>query len=359
MDNHSDAPKVGNGLFGDTSTQAGSIVGRSPVQGREVDRVSIVVPVFNEAEVLPLLFAHLAAILDRMPSQSEVVLVNDGSQDPSLVLLLDQCRRDPRFKVVDLSRNFGHQVAISAGLDHCAGDVAIIMDADLQDPPEVIWEMLARWRDGYDIVYGIRKEREGETRFKVVSARLFYRLLSRVAGIDVPPDAGDFRLVDRKVIEAFRSMPERDRYVRGMFSWLGFRQCGVAFNRRPRAGGRTKYSLAKMLRLASNGVLGFSDAPLRFITGIGLACALFALLGGVAAVVISALGVPVVRGWTSLVLIETFLMGVNFIVLGIIGMYVGRIHEEVKERPLYLVGGLYNFSGDRSAGGISGRAQKN
>lgn len=307
--------------------------------------LSIIIPVFNEADVLPLLFERLIELLKRLSVKSEVILVNDGSRDHSLVLLIEQCRRDPRFRVVDLSRNFGHQVAISAGLDHCVGDVAVIMDSDLQDPPEIVVKMLERWREGYDIVYGVREERKGESPFKAFSASLFYRLLRRMANIDIPPDAGDFRLVDRKVITAFRAMPERDRFVRGMFAWMGFRQCGIPFARMPRAAGATKYPLRKMIRLAASGVYGFSDAPLRAIVQTGFAVSLLSLLSAVATIVMRVLGVPLVPGWASLMLAIAFLMGLNFIVLGIVGLYVGRIYEEVKARPLYLVRAIYRFTG--------------
>lgn len=312
-------------------------------RGREPRLCSVVIPVYDEAEVLPILFDRLAGILGRLGTDVEVVLVNDGSRDRSLQLMIEQIRRDPRYKAIALSRNFGHQVAISAGLDYCRGDVAVIMDADLQDPPDLIFEMLERWRQGFDVVYGVRKRREGEPVYKSLTAHVFYRLLNRLAAVEVPIDVGEFRLIDRRALDAFRSMPERDRFVRGMFAWMGFRQCGVEFARPARAAGMTKYPLWKMLNLALSGIISFSDAPLRLIVKLGFLVSALAIVGGAATLVLWAAGFPVVPGWTSLMLALAFFMGVNFILIGIVGLYVGKIHEEVKGRPLYFVEGLYHF----------------
>ena len=247
-----------------------------------------------------------------------------------------------------LSRNFGHQIAITAGMDVAAGDAVIVMDADLQDPPEVVGQMIERWKEGYEVVYGRRLSREGESRFKRWTASLFYKLLSRLSSIDMPRDTGDFRLVDRKVLNAFRAMPEQDRFVRGMFAWLGFRQTEVAFHRLPRLAGQTKYPLWKMMRLAVNGVIGFSDAPLRLAIWGGFAVSGFAVLYGISVLIRWLAGdASLVVGWASTIIIVSFLSGINMIMIGIMGLYVGRIYAEVKRRPLYIVSEKVGF--DRAA----------
>jgi polyisoprenyl-phosphate glycosyltransferase len=306
-------------------------------------RYSLVLPVFNEEENIPVLAARLASLLDQLDGACEVILVNDGSRDNSLQLLVEAHSRDPRFKVVSLSRNFGHQIAISAGIDMASGDAVIIMDSDLQDPPEVVLAMVDKWRQGYEIVYGVRVAREGESLFKRATAGIFYRLLRLMLPISVPLDAGDFRLVDRQALDAFRSMREHNRFVRGMFSWIGFRQTGVTFVRSPRAAGETKYPLARMLRLALNAVIGFSDLPLRLSIWAGVTTSLLSMLYGFYVIGLWLLGKRLVEGWTSTVVILTFLGGLNLTMTGIVGLYVGRIHEESKNRPLYIVKAAYGF----------------
>jgi dolichol-phosphate mannosyltransferase len=310
-------------------------------------RYSIVVPIYNEEAVLPLLLRRLDLLLDGLDGPAEAILVDDGSSDTSSIVLEAKAKADPRYRYIGLTRNFGHQVAITAGMDAAAGDAIIVMDADLQDPPEVVSAMIARWREGFDIVYGKRLSREGEGAFKRWSAGLFYRLLGRLTAIEIPSDVGDFRLIDRKVLAAFQAMPERDRFVRGMFAWLGFRQTEVEFHRPPRAGGKTKYPFWKMLGLAVNGVLGFSDAPLRLAIWLGLAVSAFAVIYGGYAVGVRLLGGDVVTGWTSIIVVVSLLCGVNMLMTGIVGLYVGRIHAEVKRRPLYVIGKQAGF--DRQA----------
>src|SRR4051812_14247277 len=224
---------------------------------------SIVIPVFNEEAVLPVLLRRLDLLLARIEGPAEAIFVDDGSNDSGPVVLQALAKRDSRFRYIGLSRNFGHQIAITAGMDEAQGQAIVVMDADLQDPPEVVEQMIAKWEEGYDVVYARRLSRVGESRFKRATAHLFYRLLGRMSSVAIPADVGDFRLIDRKVLDALRSMPEQDRFVRGMIAWLGFRQTEVAFHRLPRPAGETKYPLLKMIRLAVNGALGFSDAPLR------------------------------------------------------------------------------------------------
>jgi polyisoprenyl-phosphate glycosyltransferase len=299
---------------------------------------SLVIPVFNEEAVLPLLLRRMDLLLDQLDAPGEVIFVDDGSSDCSGIVLSAKAKDDPRYRYIGLSRNFGHQIALTAGLDAAAGQAVIVMDADLQDPPEVVLEMIARWKDGYEIVYGRRLRREGETKFKRWTASLFYKLLERMSSVDIPRDVGDFRLIDRKALEAFREMPEQDRFVRGMFAWLGFRQSEVTFHRQSRLAGKTKYPFWKMARLAVNGVIGFSDAPLRAAIWLGFAVSAGAALYG--AYIVARWWMhdeSLVAGWSSTILILSFLIGVNMVLNGIIGLYIGRIHTEVKRRPLYVV----------------------
>jgi dolichol-phosphate mannosyltransferase len=304
---------------------------------------SIVIPILNEAETLPELERRLVALFERLDGSSEAILVDDGSTDASFDLLEVMNARDSRFRVIRLSRNFGHQIAITAGLDAAAGDAVVVMDGDLQDPPEVVLEMVERWRQGFDVVYAVRKERHGEPRGRRLRARLFYRLLRRLSDTQIPVDVGDFRLVDRRALEAFRSMRETNRYVRGMFSWVGFRQTSVEFVREERHAGRTKYPLRKLAKLGADGLLSFSNAPLRLALQLGFVISGLSFLIGVLAIAAKAAGLYAVPGMASLVVLVSFLGGIILVVLGIQGQYIARIHEEVKNRPLYLVADLLGF----------------
>lgn len=306
-------------------------------------RYSLILPVFNEEAVLPLLLHRLEKLLATLDAPAEAIFVDDGSRDTSSIILEAKAKDDPRFRFIRLSRNFGHQIAITAGMDAASGDAIVVMDADLQDPPEVIGEMIARWKEGYEIVQARRLSREGESAFKKKTASLFYRLLGRLSSIDIPRDVGDFRLIDRKVLEAFQAMPERDRFVRGMFAWLGFRHCEVAFHRPARAAGETKYPFFKMLRLAVNGLVSFSDAPLKLAIWTGAAVSMLAVLYGLYAIATGLFTDHAVRGWTSTVVVVSFLCGVNMLLTGMIGLYVGRIYSEVKQRPLYVVAKRVGF----------------
>src|ERR1700761_4602847 len=300
-------------------------------------KYSIVIPLYNEESGLPVLVERLQELIAQFDGPAEVVMVDDGSRDGTYELAQAASGRDPRFKLVQFSRNFGHQVAITAGMDAAAGDAVIIMDADLQDPPSVILEMAAKWQEGYEVVYGLRKHREGERLFKTATASMFYGLLHRIADVETPVDVGDFRLVDRKALDAFLQMRENNRYVRGMFSWVGFRQAAVPYTREERAVGTTHYTLGKMVRLASNGIMGFSTAPLRLALGSGVFLAVVALIYGAVAIGLKLAGVSLVPGYTSLLFAITFFSGIQLIVMGMVGLYVGRIYDEVKGRPLYVV----------------------
>lgn len=307
---------------------------------------SIVVPVYNEEAAISHLVAALRELLDRFDGPAEVVFVDDGSRDRSVELLCAACDADPRLKLVELSRNFGHQLAITAGLDLARGEAVIVMDADLQDPPEVALEMAKRWRQGYDVVYAVRERRTGDTRFKAFTATTFYRIFQRLSDIEIPADVGDFRLVSRPALEAFRLMRETNRYVRGMFSWIGFRQTSVAYVRPERVAGSTKYPLRKMIAFAADGIVSFSKVPLRLALQLGFVVSALSFLFGVSAIVAQAAGLYRVPGVASIAVLVSFLGGMQLIVLGVMGEYIARIHEEVKDRPLYIARRLYGFGDD-------------
>ncbi len=298
--------------------------------------LSVVVPVYNEEEALSELYRRLTEVLGGAVGSYEVVLVDDGSQDRTWEIVRDLAAKDRRIKGLSFSRNFGHQMAFTAGLDHADGDAVVIMDADLQDPPELLPELLARWRDGYDVVYAIRARRAGETAFKRFTAAAFYRLLRRITRVEIPIDTGDFRLMSRKAADAFRRMPERHRFTRGMVAWLGFRQVGVAYDRAARHAGETKYPLRKMLRLASDGITSFSYVPLQLATWFGLGVVGVGLLGFLLGVLVRIAwgGVP---AWAIAVAALAVLAGAQLVAVGLLGEYVGRVLDEVKGRPLYLV----------------------
>ena len=307
-------------------------------------RYSIVVPVLNEEAVLPALLERMDWLLAGLDGTAEAIFVDDGSTDATALLLEARAEADPRYRLIKLSRNFGHQAAITAGMDLAAGEAVIVMDADLQDPPEVALQLAAKWREGFQVVYAQRTVREGEGPFKRWTAQAFYALLQRLASVQVTPNVGDFRLVDRRVLNAFKSMPERDRFVRGMFGWLGFRQAVVPFVRPARAAGVTKYPLLKMIRLAVHGLVSFSDAPLRLALWLGLLVSAAALAYGVY-VIGAALGGGhnLAPGWASTIVVVSFLCGLNMMLTGVVGLYVGRIHAEVKGRPLYVVDETVGF----------------
>src|SRR5919107_3591122 len=299
--------------------------------------VSIVIPCYNEEENLREPPRRVSRAMSQGGIEYEILYVDDGSRDATAGMLRDLQAHDPRVRGVYLSRNFGHQFAVTAGLAHARGDAVIIMDADLQDPPEVAVEMIRRWEEGYEVVYGVRTDREGETRFKLLTATLFYRLIRWLSDTEIPLDTGDFRLLDRKVVDAIIAMPERDRFVRGMVSWASFRQVGVPYRRAPRFAGESKYPLSKMVRFAFDGIVSFSVKPLRLSTLMGFVSAGLALLAIFYALAMRLFTQRWVTGWTALIIAILFLGGAQLISLGIIGEYVGRLYGEAKRRPLYLV----------------------
>ena len=304
---------------------------------------SLVIPIWNEQAVIPVLYERVVQVLESTAEQWEVLFVNDGSTDRSLALLVALQANDPRVKVLNFSRNFGHQIAITAGCDYAEGDAVIVMDADLQDPPEVLLRMIDRWREGYDVAYAVRTKRAGETRFKLWSASLFYRLIRSIAEIDIPMDAGDFRLMDRKVVLAMRGLREKNRFMRGLSSWVGFKQVAVEYERAARYAGETKYPLRKMVRLAFNAITSFSHLPLQMATYTGFFFAGFSGLGIVLAVIMRLFGHEQLLGQATTLVSVLFLGGVQLIFLGILGEYLGRIYDEVKNRPLYIVADTYGW----------------
>jgi polyisoprenyl-phosphate glycosyltransferase len=299
---------------------------------------SLIIPIFNEYEILPALISRLSDLIKKLDATVEIICVDDGSSDKSAVFLRHLAQERPEFRLIELSRNFGHQIAITAGMDVANGDAVIVMDADLQDPPEVVLELIAKWKDGFEIVYARRIKREGESAFKRFTAHFYYRLLEKMTSVKIPKDVGDFRLVSRKALDTFKNMPEHDRFVRGMFAWMGLKQTEVEFERPERAGGETKYTFRKMIQLATNGIVSFSQVPLRFALWVGFLISFFALCIGIAAIITKLSGFAQMTGWASTIVIISFLSGINLFMTGIIGLYVGGIYSEVKRRPLYVVG---------------------
>ena len=300
--------------------------------------LSIVVPCYNEDAVLCELHRRVVAVCEQIDNTSfEIIFADDGSDDRTPAILRQLQASDSRVRVVSLARNFGHQIAVTAGLEHAGGDAVVIIDADLQDPPEVVPEMIERWRNGYQVVYGLRARRAGETTFKRWTAKAFYWLINKLSEIEIPLDVGDFRLLDRKVVDVLLAMPERDRFLRGMVSWIGFKQVAVIYDRAPRRAGQSKYPLMKMLRFALDSVISFSFVPLRLAIWVGFGAIAASFAGIVYALVIRLYTTDWVRGWASIFTAVLFLGGVQLITLGIVGEYVGRIYAEVKLRPLYVV----------------------
>jgi dolichol-phosphate mannosyltransferase len=299
--------------------------------------LSVVVPCFNEEEVIIHTHERLNDVLAELTRDFEIIYVDDGSTDRTPELLRTLQERNSRVRVVRLSRNFGHQIAVTAGLEYVTGRAVVLIDADLQDPPEVIREMLAKWQEGYHVVYGQRQSRPGETRFKLWTAHAFYRVINRLSEVPIPHDAGDFRLMDRAVVEALRTMREKHRLLRAMTSWVGFRQIALPYVRAERFAGTSKYPLGKMLTLALDGIVSFSAAPLKIVTLIGLAFSALSVVGMIYAVSMRLLTSNWVPGWTLIFITLLMIGGLQFIFLGVIGEYVGRIYSEAKNRPLFLV----------------------
>lgn len=300
-------------------------------------RYSIVVPVFNEEEVIRFTYERLTQVMRGLEEPYELIFVNDGSRDNTYSILGELAQEDSSVVVLDFARNFGHQLAITAGMDYARGQAIVVIDADLQDPPELIVEMIAKWREGYDVVYAKRVERKGETWFKKVSASLFYRLLQRMSDIEIPLDTGDYRLIDRQVADQLLAIREKSRFVRGLVSWVGFKQTAVEYVRDERLYGETKYPLKKMIKLSLDGMTSFSTKPLKITSYLGVLSSVAGFIYGLYVLYMKLFTSDTITGWASVILIQLFFNGVILLMLGIIGEYVGRIHDESKGRPIYIV----------------------
>jgi polyisoprenyl-phosphate glycosyltransferase len=299
--------------------------------------VSIVVPCYNEEAVIRQTHGRLIGVLEKSGLPFEIIYVNDGSRDRTLAILRDLTESDDRVRIISFSRNFGHQLAVTAGIDSAAGDAVVLIDADLQDPPELVPTMIKLWQEGNQVVYGVRESRSGESRFKLLTAQAFYRLINQISDVPIPLDAGDFRLMDRCVVDVLKKMPERDRFVRGMVSWAGFKQCPLPYARAERAAGHSKYPLRNMLLFAMDGLVSFSIVPLRLSMLVGFLAASLAVVGIIYAVILRLFTDKWEPGWTLLFVSIFFLAGMTLGCLGIIGEYVGRIYRELKRRPLYVI----------------------
>jgi len=303
--------------------------------------LSVVIPAFNEELVIGECVKRVQAVLRKMACDYEIIFVNDASTDATLSLLLEEKAKDPRIKILDFSRNFGHQMAITAGMDHAKGDAVVAMDADLQDPPEFIPELVAKWQEGYDVVHAKRRQREGEPFLRLWAILLHYRLIRKLATIDLPVDVGDFRLLSRRALDALNQNRERHRYIRGLVAWLGYRQISIEYDRDKRFGGTTKYPVSKLIRLSLHGILSFSVLPLRLASFLGFLSAFAAFLYILYALFAKFVLHDVPSGWTSLIIAIFFLGGVQLLCIGILGEYMGMMHEESKQRPLYLISDIY------------------
>lgn len=313
----------------------------------EITLLSIIVPCFNEELVLPETLSRLKSFAMSLSDiLVEVIFVNDGSSDCTLSILKEAAENSSIFKVVSFSRNFGHQVAVTAGVNVSSGDAVVLIDSDMQDPPEIIYQMIVKWREGYDVVYGTRIMRKGETQLKRITAKMFYRVINLLSDIPIPLDTGDFRLMSRRVVNVLNSMPEKDRFIRGMVSWIGFNQTSIEYVREERFAGVSKYPFCKMIGFAFDGILSFSTKPLKIAISLGMACALLALVGIFYALFLKLFtDVWVVRGWTAMMTAILFMGGVQLVCIGILGEYVGRTYGESKNRPLYVVQEKIGFVG--------------
>ncbi len=308
---------------------------------------SIVAPAYNEEETLPEFYRHVREVMDGLGEPWELILVNDGSTDGTGEVMRQLHEQDPRVRIVEFARNFGHQIAITAGMDHASGDAVVTIDCDLQDPPEVIPDLIARWKEGYQVVYGVRAEREGETWFKLFTARLFYRIIAALTDVEIPMEAGDFRLLDQQVVEELRRMRERRRFIRGMTAWVGYRQIGVPYVRHPRFAGETKYPFRKMFRLALDAITGFSDLPLKLAWLCGAAMLGLGVLLGVVLLGLRLAGMSPLAGQGLMLTVALLLTGVQLVFVGILGEYLSRIYDEVRGRPLYTVSRRIGFDDER------------
>lgn len=307
--------------------------------------ISVVIPCYNEAPVISDTVSRLTQVINRLSDYSfELIFIDDGSRDETYEILVRASTLEPRIRVLRFARNFGHQAAVTAGIDNSNGDAVILIDADLQDPPELFERMLSKWGEGYDVVYGVRTARMGESRLKLLTAKYFYRFLNHLSEVEIPLDTGDFRLMSRRVVQSLVSMRENDRFIRGMVSWVGFRQVGIEYQRHERAAGVTKYPLSKMIKLALDGIVSFSNRPLKLASTLGFGAATFAALGIAYAIILRVFTEVWVEGWTALMIAILFLGGVQLICIGILGEYLGRIYQAGKGRPLYILSDTVNLS---------------
>ena len=308
-------------------------------------KISLVIPMYYEEQVAKECYNRVTKVLKALKNyEYEVIFVNDGSKDKTLEILEEIANNDKNIKIISFSRNFGHQAAVTAGLKYVTGDAIVIMDADLQDPPELIPDMLTKWEEGYEVIYGKRKTREGESAFKLFTAKAFYDTLNKLSDVEIPKDTGDFRLVDKKVVDVINSLPEHNKFLRGLFSWVGFKQFAYEYERKERFAGKTKYPLKKMLKLAQDGILSFSTKPLKIVGGLGI----LSVVLSIAILIYSILSFAfswnnLTPGWTSLMCTMTFLGGVILISLWMIGEYIARIYDETKQRPQYIVDKTINI----------------
>lgn len=313
-----------------------------------MSKISVVIPMYYEEQVTEECYKRVKAALQKVKKyEREIVFVNDGSQDKTLEILEKIAKKDKNVKVISFSRNFGHQAAVTAGLKYVTGDAIVIIDADLQDPPELIPDMLKLWEQGYEIIYGKRKRRKGESPFKLLSAKMFYRTLNSLSDVEIPKDTGDFRLVDRKVVDTINSMPEHNKFLRGLFSWVGYKQTPFEYEREKRFAGKTKYPLKKMLKLASDGIVSFSRKPLKLVGAIGIISIIISMVILVYALVSYMWQLNnLSAGWTSIMVTVTFFAGVQLLSIWILSEYVGRIYDESKHRPEYIIDKKINIDED-------------
>jgi dolichol-phosphate mannosyltransferase len=304
---------------------------------QSITTLSVVIPIYNEEKIIPELCQRIQQAVSKITSDYELIFVNDGSRDNSLVELIKLTQADNRVYYINFSRNFGHQIAVTAGLDACTGKAVVIIDGDLQDPPELITELYTKYKEGYEVVYAKRAQRKGETWFKKTTAKLFYRILKRITSVNIPLDTGDYRLIDRKVVDCLKAMQEQNKFLRGQIAWLGFRQTSVLFNRDERKYGKTGYSFSKMLQLAMDGITSFSDKPLHFVTRLGFSISFVSFLIILYAIYSHFILKQTITGWTSLIISSMFIGGIQLISVGIIGAYISRINKNVLKRPLYIV----------------------
>ena len=308
-------------------------------------KISIVIPMYHEEEVVNECYNRITNVSQSLDNYDyEIIFINDGSKDKTLELLESIAEEDKRVKVISFSRNFGHQCAVTAGLQYVTGDAVVIIDADLQDPPELIPEMISLWEQGNDVIYGKRKKRDGESKFKLFTASMFYKTLNALSDVEIPRDTGDFRLVDRKVVDVINAMPEHNKFLRGLFSWVGYNQYAYEYDRKERYAGKTKYPLKKMLKLASDGIISFSTKPLKILGGLGLISILISFIILIYAIISFACELnDITPGWTSLMVAITFFSGVQLLSVWMISEYIGRIYDETKKRPQYIIDKTINI----------------